>query len=174
LIYQDYAEFIPWLTYLRGLDIKSYLEIGTAGGYSIIAARKVLPEPVRIVTLNIRNEAEKLTDGVEYMIGDSHEIELGDFDAIFIDGDHTDASVSADFERWWPHARLALGFHDVTAPEWPGVARQWMRAKLRARAVRFTSDRDGCSSIGILMKPAAFPTDLPREVGPTAFIGGLP
>lgn len=172
MIYQDYAEYVPWLYYLRGLGISSYLEIGTAGGYSIAAAREILPD-TRLVTLNIRDEAEIKFVDVEYVIGDSHEIDLGPFDAIFIDGDHTEGSVSKDFELWWPRARHVLGFHDVTAPAWPAVARQWMRARLHARAVRFTSDRDGCSSIGVLMKASAFPRNLPREVGPTAFEGGI-
>lgn len=49
------------------------------------------------------------------------------FDAVYIDADHTEASVTADLAAWWPHLAVdgLLAGDDYNQPEYPGVKQAW-------------------------------------------------
>lgn len=48
----------------------------------------------------------------------------GAVDLVFLDGDHSAASVQSDLEAWWPRVRPDgwIGGHDFAHPDHPGVA----------------------------------------------------
>jgi predicted O-methyltransferase YrrM len=51
----------------------------------------------------------------------------GPIDFLYIDADHTEASVRADLEAWWPHLRPGglIAGDDYDNPMYPGVKAAW-------------------------------------------------
>jgi len=52
---------------------------------------------------------------------------VGPIDCLFVDADHTYASVTADLEAWYPHLRSGslLAGDDYRSPMYPGVTQAW-------------------------------------------------
>jgi len=137
-IESEYCELVEWVARQRPRVI---LEIGTAKGATLLAWSRIASELVASVDLpggihggGYSPVKEKLfrefvTDrpGVEMLIfrGDSHDSTLCDrvkavlggrtIDFLFIDGDHTYAGVSRDFELWTPLVTPGghVAFHDI-------------------------------------------------------------
>jgi predicted O-methyltransferase YrrM len=127
---RDFVEF------LKGKQIKSYLEIGSKFGGALWLVTRIMPKGSRVVAVDLpnshwgRSESEQsLQDcfkrlklegfDAHLFLGNSTHpgiIEsvrkLAPYDAIFIDANHTEPYVRKDFEHY---GRLApiLCFHDI-------------------------------------------------------------
>lgn len=105
---------------IRKYKVKSYLEIGFGRGYSTFCAAKAMEDDgldgkIKTVDPNFdRNHLQNLTkvfpkswfEKIEFIQGKSEDVvpTLGNFDMIYIDGDHTYNAVKKDWEmcrdRW--------------------------------------------------------------------------
>lgn len=141
------AEIDGFAEILAGENIKSYLEIGSKFGGSLMRVASSLVPGARIVSVDLpkgtkawpQSEAE-LTAGIaklrlqgfdaRLIWGDSTAAEviakvqsLGPFDAIFIDANHTMPFIRKDWANYGPMGRI-VAFHDIgwrRAPEWVGT-----------------------------------------------------
>eukprot|EP01037_Dinobryon_pediforme_P017961 gene17961-18196_t len=154
------APFLAWLAdNARGIE--TYLEIGVRWGGTFILItewlRRFSPEFRRAAALDpadmsplvreyIRLSSEDPDDrGVdinyiqEYSTSEPARIAVMKLkpDFVFIDGDHGDEGVSHDYELIRDGAKMIM-FHDICAPNWPGVGRVWRRV-LRETSVTHSS-----------------------------------
>ncbi|RWQ35523.1 MAG: class I SAM-dependent methyltransferase [Mesorhizobium sp.] len=160
---QDDAEIDGLADIMVREGVKSYLEIGSKFGGSLLRVAERLPAGSRIVSVDlpkgtkawVQSEAElkaviaklRLKGFDAHMIwGDSTAKSvidqvraLGPFDAVFIDANHTLPYVEKDFSNYGPMARI-VAFHDIAwcrAPEWVGtridVPEFWERIKTSGR-----------------------------------------
>lgn len=105
---------------------RSVVEIGTATGWT--ARSLSLSDPSRrVVSYDVEHRRHR--DGyvggeVEFVHGPGDAPTVDEVDFLFVDGDHSEAAVVADFLAW--RERLAPGavvaFHDYGDPAYPGVA----------------------------------------------------
>lgn len=127
--------------------VRSFLEIGSKFGGSLLRIAERLPTESRIVSVDLpkgtkawRESEAALTAAISKlkMHGyDAHLIwgdstapdviakvrALGPFDAIFIDANHTTPYLLKDWENYGPMSRV-VAFHDIAwrrAPEWEGT-----------------------------------------------------
>lgn len=117
--------------------VRSYLEIGLQAGFTFRYIGGLLPRRSRVVgvDLDINNLASDLRAAesaltlrkhkVRMLIGNSAAPEivdqvrqLGPYDLVLIDGDHTMAGVCADWENYGPMGRI-VAFHDIDADNHP-------------------------------------------------------
>lgn len=140
-IYQYPTQFSGYLQLLSGLQVTSYLEIGCRWGGTFILTTEYLE---RFETLT-RSVAVDLIDSpvkaycnskanTEFLRLDSSSASFeawlmnADFDAIFIDGDHSYEGVKRDFELVRGRACVYV-FHDIVSHACPGVVRFWLELK---------------------------------------------
>jgi hypothetical protein len=131
-------QFGPYLAAMTQADVHSYLEVGVEHGGTFAITVEVLrrfglryalavdigPTPLLLRRWN-RPE-------VAFVSVNSHSPafidllrERGPFDLAFIDGDHSEEGVRADFEVVRLHARM-LAFHDIVQSYgFAGVGRVW-------------------------------------------------
>jgi len=172
---QDRNEFMPFCELMQKENVNSYLEIGSFYGGSIEFAAAYFPVGARIVSIDAilrdelrssLSELKRVGYDMHLIIGNSAEEsclakarELGPYDAIFIDGDHSFAGVSKDWENYGPLARI-VGFHDVASDNpalMHGASALWNQIKPGYRHVEFISDAtraraDGGFGIGVIYR----------------------
>lgn len=131
------SEFADFIKFLQEKDVRSYLEIGSARGDTFHAVMSALPAHSRGTAVDwpgqswgIEGSKEALEravadlNGKEYharaVFGDSTALETQkaarhdfNYDAVFIDGDHTLAGVMGDFFAYAPMAKRIVAFHDI-------------------------------------------------------------
>jgi len=113
--------------------------------------------------------------GIRHFQGNSHDPEilkqvlefLGDQpDVVFVDADHSDEAVRADFNLWWPNTGLTLGFHDIlmasVAPFWNEISLQYPSVQIIGKDIASANEwqypgphlsgQVGCGGIGVLFK----------------------
>lgn len=129
-IVQDHDE----LQYIFGLIMgcKSYLEIGTAEGNSLLAFSHALDPNAEIAyvdygeshTANARDAAlDMITQAIQAIHGDSNNPEnkakllRQNFEVVFIDAGHSYQNVITDAKLYGPLATKFIIFHDVQLPE---------------------------------------------------------
>lgn len=127
--------------------VRSFLEIGSKFGGSLLRIAERLPEGSRVVSVDMPRgtkawrESEPalkgVIDGLKARGYDAHLIwgdstapdviakvrAMGPFDAIFIDANHTTPYLLKDWENYGPLGRI-VAFHDIAwrrAPEWVGT-----------------------------------------------------
>ncbi len=146
---QNAKEYEWWLDILRRSGAKSYLEIGSQWGGALWRAAHVMPTGSRIVSVDMptphkrtkKLESQRHLEGcinalnakgydAHLRLQSSREVEtynwvrnLGPFDACFIDGDHTLAGCTADWESYGPMVRMLVGFHDINWKSRPGLSK---------------------------------------------------
>jgi predicted O-methyltransferase YrrM len=136
--YQQHdAEIKEFVQFLKGKQVKSFLEVGSKFGGVLWAVSRVMPKGSRIVSVDLphgqwgRSDSEPhLKDCIrrlkeaEYdahvFMADSTEPEtvekvkvLSPFDAIFIDANHTEPYVRKDFANYGKLASI-ICFHDIS------------------------------------------------------------
>ena len=165
---QDEEEFEGFCKLMQKQGARSYLEIGSWSGGSIEMAAKYLPQGSRIVSIEMPVSPVKYAKLQQVMGGlvrdgysaflctadSAHGLpirlarELGPYDAVFIDGDHTFEGVESDWEHYGKLGKI-IGFHDVAIDKPPqGVARFWKQLKTKYRHVEFISEETRQQDIG--------------------------
>lgn len=162
-------EIAPCFHYLLSNGpIKDYLEVGVAAGGTTYAVAKILkPERIVLVDDNRHPKAHVrpyILDGIERkeIIGDSHNPDTvkrvrGQFDVLFIDGDHSYVGAKADFENFFPLVRAGghIILHDTAVPT-IGVMQLFNELKTDPR-VEFTAEyltekQDNPCGVGVFKK----------------------
>lgn len=155
---QDESEITGFIELLVAEKIRSYLEIGCRNGDTFHAVGSRLPvgsllvavdKPKRVGSSEAFLEAaasDLRARGREAVVifGDSHAPETvervrghGPFDAVFIDGDHSEAGVNADWQNYGPMGRI-VAFHDVRGKQIPTFPMQtFVRARAGRRWIEF-------------------------------------
>lgn len=134
-ILQHKQEIAEYLQLLKVEGISSYLEIGSKWGANIWRVADVLPPGARIVSLDMPwgtretelhlkeciEELKKRKFDAHLILGDSTDPDviaraaaLGPYDAIFIDANHTEPYIRADFKNYSPMAKKLIGIHDIS------------------------------------------------------------
>lgn len=137
LEYASEAELTFLLDIIKEENCRSFLEIGSKYGRMLLRWAEILPKGARICSIDkpggaygdkksepiLRAVIEHLRrEGFDthLWLGDSHEestVEwarnLGPFDLVFIDADHTSAAVSMGWGDYSPMAKI-VAFHDVS------------------------------------------------------------
>jgi len=117
---------------IRKFKVQSYLEIGFGRGYSSICAAKAMEDDGingKITTIDPNfdvNHIQNLTkvfprnwlEKIDFLRGTSAEVlpTLGNFDMIYIDGDHTYDAVKSDWELCKEKWNKVLLFDDYHLP----------------------------------------------------------
>jgi predicted O-methyltransferase YrrM len=131
---QNQGEFNWFLDILRREDVRSYLEIGSKWGGSLLQVAAALPVPSRLVSVDLpwgMRESTPVLQGVVHRLqGLGHEVHLflGDstdesvigqvralspYDVVFIDANHTLPFVKSDWMNYGPMGRI-VAFHDIS------------------------------------------------------------
>lgn len=127
-------EIFPFIDFLKGRGVRSYLEVGARHGDTFHLVAKSLPEGARVVAMDLPGGAwgksssvNALRDAIADLSGyDAHMIlgdstkrdiiakakALGPYDAILIDGDHRYDGVKKDCINYAPMGSI-IAFHDI-------------------------------------------------------------
>ena len=163
---------------VQALQPKLILEIGTARGGTLLIWSSIATEEVITCDLNELTAQAPLftalpppgsTCKVTLLTGNSHEPDFRErvaatlrgrqVDFLFIDGDHRESGVSADYRDYSGFVRPGgiIAFHDIVK-EQPLPTNQvfyfWQRLKQVAQVEEFINDPDQCGfGIGIMHVP---------------------
>lgn len=139
---QNQSELAEFVDLLKAERVRSYLEIGALHGDTFHHVGMALPEGSRLVAVDLPgwkhgqpigkhkdsaialnaaiNDLRRHGRDAHAFIGDSHAAGVVEdvrifspFDAVLVDGDHTDLGCRADWENYGPMARI-IAFHDIT------------------------------------------------------------
>jgi predicted O-methyltransferase YrrM len=133
IMLQDPREWKEFLDIVKSENIRSYLEIGSKLGGTLWSVATNLPPGARVVAVDMpfpgkhEKDVRKCIDELKQrkydahaVIGDSTHPEtvkrvksLAPFDLVFIDGNHTDPFVRADWKNYGPLGRI-VAFHDIS------------------------------------------------------------
>jgi methyltransferase family protein len=147
------AEYPAWICICLGAGAKSYVEVGCGVGRGVIRFREAgMPKVVGIDLCphppGVFEEERPGDTDLKYVFGDSSSEEVvqqtlqllgGEPDAVFIDADHSYGKSKKDFEVWWPHTKLLMGFHDVLMDHPDSVGRFWKEIMLGTRSLELYS-----------------------------------
>jgi predicted O-methyltransferase YrrM len=179
---QDRVEMTRFLDLIRKENITRYLEIGCKHGGSLWFIGSALPAPSRIVAVDLPHgdrsfkesqphleacaaHLRRLGHDMHLHLGDSTDpkiiaevTKLGPFDLVFIDANHTEPYVRADWKTYGELGRM-VAFHDIgwiARPEPTKkmpieVPRVWAEIKQQHRHVEIRNcPRD--NGIGVLWR----------------------
>ena len=110
-IEQNPHELAAFLVRMQELGVQSALEIGT--GYKGGLSRFLAQDMGWLVTSIDINAYHHAFERVHYIVSQSRILLNEPFDLVFIDGDHSYASVIADFEHYEKFAIKVIAFHDI-------------------------------------------------------------
>ena len=172
---QKRSEILNLVEHVYELSPENVLEIGTYNGGTLFMWANITKK--KVVTCDLRNPShrvdlyKKFTPGtskckVVALEGDSHddefmksvhrEFENEKLDFLFIDGDHTEKGVEADFYNYKDMVRKGgiIAFHDILQNQ-PVEGNQvyyfWKKVKDKYKHEEFVDDADQCGfGIGIL------------------------
>ena len=131
---KEFIRLCPWeIEYLYGAALlarQGILEVGRFNGGSTFLFASARPDiPVFSIDLGPQDDdrlralfgQEKVGGNVKLIVGDSRTVhpDIGAFDLLFIDGDHTYEGCLADIKTWYP--RLAPGGHVVFHDSYLGM-----------------------------------------------------
>ena len=134
-------EYHTWMCICIGMRAQSYVELGVGSSWEQHNAGMV------VVTVDLNPTG---FPHIPHIQGNSQEkgtlhkvlSTLGDRpDIVFIDADHTYDGCKADFELWYPVARLAVGFHDTRLPQgcdqfWKEISRNYPSVEIVSRDIK--------------------------------------
>ena len=144
MLQQHPAEYADLLIFLRGIQCKTYLEIGIGEGASFMLNCLFLQPDIAIAVDNMRygqklraiekniKEARKYVDDVKFFKGNSDtffaKVPQRKYDVVLIDGDHTYTGVSKDYHNGIKYAKKYIILHDI-ANGTTGVKKFWHEIK---------------------------------------------
>jgi hypothetical protein len=143
-IWQYPNQFAPYLAFLAGLNLRSYLEIGVRHGGTFVCTVEYLSrfhQLTKAVAMDLGacpslEEYARTKPECRFIQMDSHSQEFREFlgnhalfDLALIDGDHSEDGCWQDFVVVREKASV-LAFHDIVSDAVPGVGAVWR--KLRA------------------------------------------
>jgi len=179
---QNGAELRDFADVLVRNGVQSYLEVGSKFGGSLWYVTNKLLSGSRVVSVDLPHGDTSFKDSkpaleacvqalknrgydAHLIIGDSTKEEvvnkvkqLGPFDAIFIDANHTLPYIEKDFSNYRPLARKLIAFHDIGFYRAEGLPKHkkpievpifWkgIKDKFKHQEIRYDSQDNG---IGIL------------------------
>lgn len=129
-------ELADFLALIQQMDCRSYLEIGCRDGDTFALVADILPAGARMTAIDLpgakwgrKSSRGNLEGAIEYAKAKGHRVTLhladshllatrallgfDHFDCVFIDGDHTYAGVSRDWQLYGPLADRLVAFHDI-------------------------------------------------------------
>jgi cephalosporin hydroxylase len=133
---QDITEFNHFLQLIRKHNVRSYLEIGSKHGGSFWRITNSLPRGSRVVSVDLPHgdgsfkvsepNLRACVDALKSRGYDAHLFladstdpatvekvrQLGPFDLVFVDANHTGPYVRADWENYGPLTNM-IAFHDI-------------------------------------------------------------
>jgi cephalosporin hydroxylase len=138
---QRIPEYHAWMLLCLGMGAKTYVELGIGSSWEQSHAGMV------VVTVDILPNGFPHPEHIRHFQGDSHDPAIRDQvlahlqcepDIVFIDADHSYAGCRADFDLWYPHARMAVAFHDIRLREgcdrvWEEVSQQYPSIEIIGR-----------------------------------------
>jgi len=178
---QSKTELQEFIAVLQKVNVKSYLEIGCKFGGSLWHIGKSLPQGARIVGVDLPGVEHGAKDAqphleecvlavkakgydAQLIIGNSHDgdviekvYSLGPFDACFIDGGHTEADITQDFNNYSVCTTKLVGIHDISYLRFPEdkkrsnieVPRVWQQIKKGFRHFEIRHEKKDCG-IGVV------------------------
>ena len=177
-ILQNKKELADFIRLLNDEKVESYLEIGSKFGGSLWPIANALPKGSRIVAVDLPHGDKSFKESEPHLLecvqqlrkrgyhasiilGDSTDpdvirqvYELGPFDAVFIDANHTVPYVNADWINYGKICKL-IAFHDINPIKVPPHKKPievpifWNGIKHKYRHVEFKYDVQG-NGIGVL------------------------
>lgn len=168
------SEISSFVALLVQENVKAYLEIGCRYGGSLWYVANRLPKGSRVVGIDVPIDnaqpqleacvADLKANGYDahLLIGNSRNkgiiaqaANLGPYDSIFIDADHTIDGVTADWNNYRQMTRI-VAFHDIA---WDGLTKRkpievshlWRSIKNDYRHVEFVAE-DSEKGIGVLWR----------------------
>src|SRR4051794_1172344 len=158
-IWQYPNQFGAYLHHVRGLRVRSYLEVGVRHGGSFVATVEYLRKVgtleravgVDIIRAPALDAYAAQAAGVETAGIDSRSdrfdallADRGPFDLAFVDSHHEEEQCRHEVQRLATSARM-IALHDVTNVGCPGVGRVWAELVKSPdwRCVEFTEQYDG-------------------------------
>jgi predicted O-methyltransferase YrrM len=136
VLLQNLTEFDRFVDLMRRENIRSYLEIGSKHGGSLWRMAMSLPTGSRVVSVDLPHGDTSFKESqpnleacvadlrgrgydAHLRLGDSTDpaviadmVKLAPFDLCFIDANHTEPFVRADWAHYGPLARI-VAFHDI-------------------------------------------------------------
>jgi len=137
-------EFQTFAGLCKLFGVKSYLELGVgAGGCSRYMTRLGI---FHVIGVDLHEDRPLyLPEHATYKMADSRDEnlvrELGKFDAIFVDTDHSYETTKREFELWWPMTNIIMGFHDICL-RGTGVPRLWEELSPTIRSIEIIAKDD--------------------------------
>lgn len=146
-ILQDEREIAELAALFQREGVRSYLEIGSKFGGSLVRVAEVMPIGSRVVAVDLPKGTKAWPESNVALSSvvadmkrrgyDTHLIwgdsqfgaivdkvrDLGPFDAILLDADHRLPGVTADWNNYGPMGKM-IAFHDIAwrrAPDWVGT-----------------------------------------------------
>lgn len=172
------SEFAAFVELLKREKVTSYLEIGSQYGGALWEAATEFPVGSRIVSVDLPwgdkstqphleacvSELNRMGYDTNLYLGDSNDpgivdqvSDLGPFDCVFIDGNHTLPYVTKDWQNYGPMAKM-VAFHDIVwdRPVRSGrlpieVSKLWREIKNDYRHVEFIAEGSE-KGIGVLWR----------------------
>lgn len=147
---QNSDEWDAFIKYLQDKNVRSYLEVGAREGHALRYLVERIPSIETVVAVDLpgarwgyEDSDKDLEDNLaalscktRMILGDSTDADViakakGEYDVVFIDGDHSYEGVLADYTNYGPMGRI-VALHDIAAPlrsKAGGVARLWGKIK---------------------------------------------
>lgn len=145
-IYQTPDQIARALVYLSDFQINSYLEIGVFQGGNFLFTSEYLrqfnPEivcmaldPTSYLNPQIR-DIITASEWMHYLQGTSNDVAGRKYDLVMIDGDHSKAWITKDYENVGKYAKICM-IHDIQEVSCPAVSDFWRSLKKGRDHVEF-------------------------------------
>jgi len=167
---QDDVEFAEFLDFVREIDARSYLEIGSKFGGTLFRVAMAMPEGSRCVSIDLPRHRDapswRSMHGVRrWLEGARRSCSLiwmdsthpkavrraqqqAPFDLVFIDANHDYSFITRDFANYSPMASKAVAIHDIKLTT-SGVPMFWDEIKHEHKHREIVNSQSTGEAMGI-------------------------